>query len=54
MNLPAALGPRVVITALALQITEPNLIGLLRCPLIEVSHERIVFEHVVSLRFFYS
>ena len=54
MNLSAALGPRVVITAFALQITKPNLIGLLRSPLIKVSHERIVFEHLISRRCFYS
>ena len=52
MNLSAALRPRVVITAFALQITKPNLIGLLRSPLIKVSHERIVFEHLVSRRCF--
>ena len=52
MNLATTFSPRIIVTALAFKVTQPDLIRLLFCPLIEVSQQSIVFHEIASMNLF--
>ena len=52
MNLPTTFSPRIIVTALAFKVTQPDLIRFLFGPLVEVSQQSIVFHVIASVETF--